>query len=152
MKKTIFTICLILLSMIAVGCQSSEKYFNDVNFDMSRDDVLEAHSDWDASETFAQNYLLYESVTYNGVVGQISYLFDASDQLITVIFEPEVERSERDRVYADIVNKLTKGYGEPKKLNAYSALWKIESEEETAEIATIDNFISNEIMITYAVK
>ena len=73
--------------MIAVGCQSSEKYFNDVNFDMSRDDVLEAHSDWDASETFAQNYLLYESVTYNGVVGQISYFFDASDQLITVIFE-----------------------------------------------------------------
>ncbi len=152
MKKTIFMICLIFLTMTAVGCQSNEKYFNDVSFDMSRDDVTEVHSDWQAVETVSQNYLLYEAVTYNGVEGQISYLFDASDKLITVIFVPEAERSERDRVYAKIVNKLTKSYGEPKKLNAYSALWEIETDEEIAEISAIDNFISNEIMITYTVK
>lgn len=143
--RLIFLCFVLLFSMTA--CQKETPYFKDVYLGMSRDEILEIKKEWESPKVSKEDYILYQDIKYNDLIGEAEYTFN-DDKLIqfNISFIP-AER-ESSYVYKKLVEELSKEYGEATKLYESTTMWQTGlNEKESYLLCLHDSTNKNITMI-----
>ena len=137
MKKSIARIaiflCIILLfSMTA--CQKETPYFKEIQLGMSRDKILEIKKEWGDPQVSKEDYILYQDIEFNDLIGEVDYTFDEDGKLAQSNISIVPAEKESSKVYEKLVQELSREYGEATKLYESTTMWKTELNGE-------DNYI-----------
>ncbi|WP_303859737.1 hypothetical protein [Alkalibaculum bacchi] len=137
MKKSntgIFIFLCIVLLFSMTACQKETPYFKDIHLGMSRDEILEIKKEWGNPQVSKEDYILYQDIKYNDLIGEAEYTFDEDGKLIQSSIGIVPTKKESSTVYEELIEGLSRDYGEGTKLYESTTMWKTEFNGE-------DNYI-----------
>lgn len=151
MKKSIARIaiflCIILLfSMTA--CQKETPYFKEIQLGMSRDKILEIKKEWGDPQVSKEDYVLYQDIEFNDLIGEADYTFDEDDKLIQSNIGIVPTKKESSNVYEELIEELSREYGKATKLYESMTMWKTELNGEDNYILCLHDSTNKNLSIT----
>lgn len=139
-------LCIILLFSLT-ACQKQTLYFKDIHLGMSRDEIIKVKKEWGSPQISEQNYLLYENIKYDNLIGETDFTLDTNGKLTmsNIIFISKEKDS--SNVYDELIKNLSAEYGEATKLHDNTTMWNIEFDGKNSYILCIHDMTNKNVSV-----